>query len=87
MGKPLETRSAGLTEGLKQSLHIAPTVWIQHALELKFPRLANTLIAVTSSQIQAAIPYRSDPFFIVERHMLTVASDQRFYKLPQPLCF
>ena len=51
VGEPLETRGVGLTEGLKQSLHIAPTVRTQQALEFKCLRLADTLIAVTSSQI------------------------------------
>lgn len=83
VAEPLETRGARLTEGLKQSLHIAPAVKTQHALKVKCPRLSNTPIAVTSSQIKAALPERFDPYFILERHILTVTNDQRFYKLPQ----
>jgi len=50
-GKPLETSGVGLTEGLKQSLNISPTVRTQHALELKSLHLANTLTAISWSQI------------------------------------
>jgi hypothetical protein len=83
MGEPLETRGVGLTEGLKQPLHIAPAVRTQHALKFRCPRLLNTLISVTSAQTKAALSDRFNPHFIFERHILTVTSDQRFYKLPQ----
>jgi hypothetical protein len=83
VGEPLETRSLGLTEGLKQSLHVAPAIRTQHTLKLKRTGFANTLIAGTSSQVKAATPDRFDPHFILERSILTDTSDKRFYKLPQ----
>ena len=87
MGEPLETGSLGFTEGRKQSLDVAPAVRTQHALRLKCSLWANTLVVVPSSQIKAATSDRFDPLFILECHILTVTSDQRFYKLPQSLRF
>ena len=87
MGEPLKTRGLGLTEGLKQSLHVAPAVRTQHARKLKSSRLANTLIAGPTSQVKAALPDRFDPRLILNHHILTVTTDPRFYKLPQLSCF
>jgi hypothetical protein len=72
MGEPLETRSAGLTEGFKQSFDVPPALLSQHALEGTGWRWAHTLIAVTSLQIEGAFGNRFDPRFIVQCHIFSV---------------
>jgi len=86
VGEPLET-GGFFTKGLKQSLDVAPAVRTQHALKIKCSRLANTLIAVPSSQIKAAATDRFDPHFILKLHNLKVTIDQGFYKVLQSSYF
>lgn len=76
MGEPLETRRVGLGEWLQQSFYIAPAVRSQHALKPKRLHLANTLIASTYAEVQAAAGDRLNPRFVVERYILPHTSDQ-----------